>query len=510
MTLTRSAFVFALGRVVGLVLALGLALLVTPAHADGRLTFDPETIYKVPRGEAPADGPVDAPVTIVYWSDYACGYCYRVQPTLDTLTRMFPGQLRWVHRTLPLDDDETIGAEAALAAAAQGQFRPMNDRLYALAGHVDRPAVELIARELGLDMVRFRGELDARTHREQLASDITDAHALGVSGTPTFFLNGRPVHGNQPLKVFVDVVEQELARAGSTKGGYDQLVATGKLAADAPAETEHVGFELDPKATYRVGLGLPGHQLGPDSAAVTIVVWSDFQCPFCQRSAPVVTQLREKYGDDVRVVFRHLAMQFHKNAGLAAEAAIAAADQGKFWAFHDQVWAHFGQLTRADLESFAQAAGLDLGAFRAALDQRRYRDLVVAEGATALALGVDGTPTMFVNGQPVVGARDFATMDTIVAAHLTRAKQAIAAGVPSGDIYALLMSDALGVERADPSRVPDPSVAKVALRAEDRARAISAACRRRDAKRAIELATGLAAEPRRRAALVCAASGIDL
>lgn len=164
----------------------------------------------------------------------------------------------------------------------------------------------------------------------------------------------------------------------------------------------------------------------------------------------MVTQLREKYGDDVRVVFRHLAMQFHKNAGLAAEAAIAAADQGKFWAFHDQVWAHFGQLTRADLESFAQAAGLDLGAFRAALDQRRYRDLVVAEGATALALGVDGTPTMFVNGQPVVGARDFATMDTIVAAHLTRAKQAIAAGVPSGDIYALLMSDALGVERADP------------------------------------------------------------
>lgn len=502
--MTRSVFVLAIVAVA--VLGTGAP----SARADGRLTFDPDTIYKVPRGEAPADGAAEAPVTIVYWSDYACGYCYRVQPTLDTLTRMFPGQLRWVHRTLPLDDEETIGAEAALAAAAQGQFRPMNDRLYALAGHVDRPAVELIARELGLDMVRFRGELDARTYRAQIAADIADARALGVSGTPTFFVNGRPIHGNQSLKLFVDVVEQELARAGSTRGGYDQLVATGKLAADAPPETEHAGFELDPKATYRVGLGLPGHQLGPDAAPVTIVVWSDFQCPFCQRSAPVVTQLRAKYGDDVRVVFRHLAMQFHRNAGLAAEAAIAAADQGKFWAFHDQVWAHFGQLTRADLESFAQAAGVEMTAFRAALDQRRYRDLVVAEGATALALGVDGTPTMFVNGQPVVGARDFDTMDKLVGAHLARAKSAIAAGVPAGDVYALLMSDALGAERADPSRIPDPSVAKVQLRAEERARAISAACRRRDGKRAVELATGLAAEPRRRAALVCAASGIDL
>ncbi len=493
-----------------LLLVVTLVLGTTAAGADGRLTFDPDTIYKVPRGEAPADGPLDAPITIVYWSDHACGYCYRVQPTLDTLTRMFPGQLRWVHRTLPLDDDNTIGAEAALAAAAQGAFRPMNDRLYALAGHVDRAAVELIARELGLDMLRFRGELDARTHRPAVDADSAAARSLGVSGTPTFFLNGRPVHGNRSLKVFVDVVDQELARAGSTTGGYDQLVANGKLAADAVPDTDGAGFELDTNATYRVGVGLPGHQLGPDGAAVTVVVWSDFQCPFCQRVAPVVTKLREKYGDDVRVVFRHLAMQFHRHAGLAAEAAIAAADQGKFWAFHDQIWAHFGALTRADLEGFAQAAGVEMTAFRAALDTRRYRDLVISEGATALALGVDGTPTMFVNGQPTVGARNFDTMDKLVGAQLSRAKQAIAAGVPAKDIYALLMSDAIGVERADPSQIPDNSVAKVSPRAEDRVRAVAAACRRRDAKRAIELATGLAAGPKRRAVLVCAALGIDL
>src|SRR3954463_9317765 len=202
---------------------LALALVSSVAHAD-KLTFDPDTIYKAPLGSSPAAGPAGAPVTIVYWSDFSCGYCYRVQPTLDTLDRLFPGQIRWVHRTLPLDEDETIAAEASLAAAAQGQFLPMNDRLYSLAGHVDRAAVELIARELGLDMVQFRADLDTRRYRNQVFADAGDARALGVSGTPTFFINGRAVHGAQPLKVFVDVVDQELARAQTTHASYDQLV----------------------------------------------------------------------------------------------------------------------------------------------------------------------------------------------------------------------------------------------------------------------------------------------
>ena len=117
---------------------------------------------------------------------------------------------------------------------------------------------------------------------------------------------------------------------------------------------------------------------------------------------------------------------------------------------------------------------------------------------------------MFVNGQPVVGSRDFDAMDKIVGAHLARAKQAISAGVPAGDVYALLMSDARGVERADPSQIPDVSVAKVQLRSDDRARAVMAACRRRDTKRASVLATGLAGAAKQRALLVCAGVGVDL
>jgi protein-disulfide isomerase len=489
-------------------LVLGVLLAATTAYAD-KLGFDPATVYKVPRGASPTDGPAQAPITIVTWSDFACGHCIRVQPTLDALNKLFPEQIRWVHRTLPLDEDDTTAAEASLAAAAQGRFRPMSDRLYAMGGRVDRAGVELIARELGLDMVRFRADLDARTYHAQIATDLGDARKLGVTGTPTFFINGRPINGSQALKVFADVVDEELVRAASTPGDYDALVASGKLGADVAGDPDHASTELDMSNTYRVGLGLPGHQDGPDDALVTIVVWSDFQCPFCARAAPVLRQLREKYKNDVRVVFRHMAMNFHRRASITSEAAIAAADQGKFWAFHDQIFDNFGSLERADLERFAQNAGLDMTKFRGALDDRRYRELVVAEGASAQALGVDGTPTMFVQGRPLIGAKDFPTMDALVGQMVERAR-AISAQIPRGDLYALMMAEAKGTERADPSRVPTPAGVRIALRTNERVRAAIAACRKHDRERAVSLATDLAGPERARLVHVCKAAGVDL
>jgi hypothetical protein len=205
-----------------------------------------------------------------------------------------------------------------------------------------------------------------------------------------------------------------------------------------------------------------------------------------------------------------MAMLFHPSSAIAAEAGVAAAEQGKFWAFHDQVFAHFGHLARADLESYAQAAGLDLAQFRAALDTRRYHDAVIAETAAAEALGVDGTPTMFINGQPIAGARDDASMDRIIDAHLVQARAAIARGLPKGDLYPVLMDMATGDDRADPSAIPNPTVGHLELRQEDRGRSVAAACRRHDAARAAKLAGALTGDPKRRVEAVCAGEGIDL
>jgi len=493
--------------------ALAVLLIASTAYAD-TASFDPATVYKVPRGTGdPTGGPADAPVTIVEWSDYACGYCNRVQDTLDKLARVYPGQLRWVHRTLPLDDDNILSAEAALAAAAQGRFEPMHARLFAVHGRVDRPAVEAIARQLGLDMIRFRADLDAGTYRGVVEADVRDAVSLGVSGTPTFFVNGRPVHGNQPLKVFIDTVSEELARANKVAAThppdlYEALVADGKPVADAPSDINNDEPELDPKLGYRVGLGLPGHSTGRADALVTIVEFSDFQCPFCAREAPVLAKVRQKYGDSVRIVYRH--MPVHRDAMLAAEAAVAAAEQGKFWAFHDQVFAHFGHLARADLDSFAKASGVDMPTFDKALDTRRYHDVVLGEYAAAEAFGVDGTPTLFINGQPIVGARDEAVLEKIIDAHVAHANDAIAHGVARGELYAVIMSMATGSELGDPSSVPTSTQVKIEMRADDRERAVTAACRRHDAARAKSLATGLAKDLEQRAAAVCTGEGVDL
>ena len=487
-----------------------LLIMLAGTAAAEKLEFDPASIYKVPQGTGPSEGPADAPITIVAWSDHACGYCIRVQATLDHLVRLYPGQLRFVHRTLPLDDDNTLSAEAALAAAAQGKFKPMSDRLYGVHGKVDRAAVELMARELGLDMLRFRAALDTGAYRAQIADDVKDAVALGITGTPVFFITGRPISGNQPLKAFAEAVDLELDRVATTQGAtYDALVGSGKPKADIP-DVDRSSPELDPKTTYKMGLGLPGHQQGPDDALVTIVVWGDFQCPFCARMAPILEQVRVKYAGLVRVVFRHLPMTFHKKAALASEAAVAAAEQGKFWAFHDAMWVGFGNLDRSDLEQFAMMAGLDMPKFRAALDDRRHHDAVIAEAAAALALGVDGTPTTFINGKPIVGSKDVATVSALVEEQLLQAKQVVAGGIAARDYYAVVMSGAKGYDRADPSTIPDVANMRLAMRAEDRSRAVAAACRRHDARRATELAAGLTGEARKRARLVCTAGGVDL
>lgn len=505
-----------MGRLAVVVAFSSFAVAHARSHASAAdASFDPNSIYRVSRGAAPSSGPADAPVTIVDWSDYGCGYCGSAQDTLARLELLYPGLLRWVHRGLPLDADNTIALELARAANAQGRFQPMHAKLYALHGRVDRAHAELIARELGLEMSTLRRDLDQGTHKPAIAADVEAAERLGISGTPMFFINGRPVSGSQPLQVFVDIVEEELARAGKVAAThprdlYEALVEHGQQAADAPADKSNRRSELDPTATYRIGLGLPGHQFGPDDAPVTIVEWSDFQCPFCARLVPVLARVRAKYGDQIRLVFRHMPLSAHPSAALAAEAAVAAAVQGKFWPFHDQIFGRFGHLTRADLEAFAQAAKLDLVAFRAALDDHRYRDAVIAEAASAAALGVDGTPTMFINGQPVVGARDNAALDAIIDAHLARSGGAVARGIARADLYALAMAGARGEERADPSTIPGHTVGRLALRIDDRGRAVAAACRRRDSARAAKLAETLDGDVRARIFAACAGMGIDL
>ncbi|KAB2890821.1 MAG: thioredoxin domain-containing protein, partial [Kofleriaceae bacterium] len=144
------------------------------AHAQPR-GFDPDAVYAVPLADSERRGPDDALLTIVEFSDFGCRFCVRAQHTLEQVERLYPGQVRWVFRHFPLDEDEgTLAAEAAVAAANQGRFWPMHDRLFAVRGQVDRAAVELYAAELGLDLTRFRHDLDSGAAKKVVLRDWQD------------------------------------------------------------------------------------------------------------------------------------------------------------------------------------------------------------------------------------------------------------------------------------------------------------------------------------------------
>jgi protein-disulfide isomerase len=150
--------------------------------------------------------------------------------------------------------------------------------------------------------------------------------------------------------------------------------------------------------------GLLGHHLAhprarPAAPPVTVIEFSDFECPACGHAEPLVQSLRRRYGDRLNLVWKNLPLDFHPHAHLAAEAALAAGAQGHFWEMHDRLFAHQRELDRASLEADAAALHLDLPRFRRALDTHQFAAAVDADAALAGRLGVNATPTFFVDGQ---------------------------------------------------------------------------------------------------------------
>jgi protein-disulfide isomerase len=148
--------------------------------------------------------------------------------------------------------------------------------------------------------------------------------------------------------------------------------------------------------------------VGPTAAPITIVEFSDFQCPFCKLSAGVLKEVLRAYGDKVRLVYRDYPAPNHIHAGKAAEAAQCAAAQGKFWAYHDLLF-EYQQAAGSgwDFIQLAQQVSINLTEFTRCLDTHQYALEVENDLRDALSLGVRSTPTFFVNGRPLIGARSF-------------------------------------------------------------------------------------------------------
>jgi protein-disulfide isomerase len=376
--------------------------------------------------DAPSKGPKAAKVTIVAWSDFECPFCGRVNPTLKQIEESYGKDVRVVfrHQPLPFHQSAKLAAEASMAAHEQGKFWEFHDKLFANQRALDRASLERYAQELGLNAGKFKSALDSGKFRSRVEQDARDGAAVGANGTPTFFVNGREVVGALPFGSFKSIIDEEIAKADKLLASgtkledvYEKLMAQGAAAAPAAPEA---GAPAAPAAVQKVELGNAPVK-GPKNAPVTIVAFSDFECPFCGRVNPTLKQIEDTYKGKVKIAFKHQPLPFHQNAKPAAMASLAAHEQGKFWEYHDKLFANQRALDRASLERYAQELGLNVAKFKAALDSNKFEAQVTADSQEGMRLGANGTPTFFINGRQLVGALPFDSFKSVIDEELSKA-----------------------------------------------------------------------------------------
>ena len=169
----------------------------------------------------------------------------------------------------------------------------------------------------------------------------------------------------------------------------------------------------DPNKRYTVDTnGAP--KLGPDTAKIQIVEFSDFQCPFCKRVGPTLKQVRQEYGDQVQIVWKHMPLSFHPKAPAAHKAAEAAHRQGKFWEMHDKIFENQREMSPAKYEEYAQELGLNVEQFKADAASPEVQKRLDQDLKAAASVGVSGTPAFFVNGRYLSGAQPFPAFKKLI------------------------------------------------------------------------------------------------
>ena len=290
------------------------------------------------------------------------------------------------------------------------------------AGHSDavqklydgrRTALEaLIADALIADAAKQKGlSPDAFIEAEigRRAQPVTDAEVVAFYQANISQMQGRPLDVMAPaINRYLDEQQRVAARQA--------------LVADLRKAAPPLRVMID-APRHDVALKATDPSLGSASAPVTIVEFSDFQCPFCQRVAPTLKQVHETYGDKVRIVWKDFPLtQIHPEAFKAGEAAHCAGEQGKYWEYHDRLFSNQQALQVDSLKRYAGDLGLDVEKFNACLDTSKYGDRVREGVAQGSRLGVNSTPTLYINGRLLSGAQPYEAFAAIIDEELSRAQ----------------------------------------------------------------------------------------
>jgi protein-disulfide isomerase len=274
-----------------------------------------------------------------------------------------------------------------------------------------RTALEQIVADMLLaeagKKVGLSGEAYAQAEIAKRVKPITDADVA------TFYQQNAGQMQGRSLEAMAPAINRYLA---------EQQEASARQAVIAALRTAGPALRvmLAPPR-FELAVAATDPSLGPASAPVTLIEFSDFECPFCQRVAPTLKKVRDTYGDKVRIVWKDYPLtEIHPNAFKAGEAGHCAAEQGKFWEFHDRLFGNQQALMVDALKGHASTLNLDTAKFNACLDSSKYAERVRDGMAQGTRLGVNSTPTIYINGRLVSGAQPYEVIAGIIDEELSR------------------------------------------------------------------------------------------
>jgi protein-disulfide isomerase len=270
---------------------------------------------------------------------------------------------------------------------------------------------DLIASMLIEDAAKAKGQTAAQFADAEIAKrlkPVTDTEIAVFYGENRAQMQGRSLEQMSDLiRQFLNDRQKQTARAA--------------MIAELRKAGPPVRVMFEPPR-QQIAIAADDPSLGPANAPVTIVEFSDFQCPFCQRVVPTIKQIKAKYGDRVRIVWKDFPLtQIHPQAFDAAQAGNCAREQGKFWEYHDQLFANQAALQPEFLKKYATDAGMNGATFAACLDSGKFQPKVQAALEAGGKLGIGSTPTSYINGRAVTGAQPIEVFEAVIDEELQKA-----------------------------------------------------------------------------------------
>ena len=382
----------------------------------------------------------DPLVTIVEFSDFQCPFCDKVVPTINKIKKEYGDQVRVAFKQLPLGMHAQAkpAAKASLAAAEQGKFWEMHDKLFENQKAMRQHGSDFkewsagLAKEIGLNVDKFKKDYDSPAIAQKVDRDTKLAQKVGARGTPNFWINGINLRGAQPYPRFKSTIDQQIKLAKKLKEEknlsgdalYKAMVAINKknapkAEANNKPQRDKPAPKVDP-SKLKIG---DAPTKGPDNAPVTIIEFSEFQCPYCKRGTANLDEALADFKGKVKVAFKHYPLPFHKQARPASKAAMAAHQQGKFWEMHDLLFQNQKQLRQDGLyEKLAKQLGLNMAQFKKDMNDPKWDKMMDAHMKQGQAVGVRGTPAFFINGTRLVGAQPTSKFKQVIEQALKEAK----------------------------------------------------------------------------------------